>query len=89
MSPANIFDNLPSLQALGKNPGTQDELERFLSTEWELGVQEWLGLVVQAETYISSSLSDGNGLPVNPRYVFLCLPNVLSHDEYCSHLGGC
>ena len=38
---ANIFDNLPALQA-HKNPGLRDELERFLSTERELGVEDGL-----------------------------------------------
>ena len=39
MSPANIFDDLPVLQA-HDNPGLHDELERFLSMEREVGVKD-------------------------------------------------
>jgi hypothetical protein len=43
MSPANIFDDLPALQDQTlENRGLHDELERFLSTERELGVKNGL-----------------------------------------------
>lgn len=88
MSPANIFDELPALQALD-NPRLHDELERFLSTERDLGVKNGLVWWFERKHIYPRLYQMAMDYLSIPGEFFFTFANVLAHHKYHSHLRKC